>query len=87
MSAAPNELDFLRQCDELRAFCSHAGCIDASSLDFRFLESEPHSALVEIEFDEIVARGRSQIASRAPCFGRLRLFLDESGGVVSARVA
>ena len=82
-----NVLDYLSQCGELRSFCNHGGCIDISSLSFQFVESEPHSALVELEFDEIVPLGRNRIAARQPCFGRLRLFFDESGGVESARVA
>ena len=82
-----NVLDYLSQCGELRTFCNHGGRIDSSSLEFQFIESEPHSALVEVEFDEIITMGRNRIAARQPCFGRLRLFFDESGGVESARVA
>jgi len=82
-----NVLDFLCHCGELRGFCSQGGCIDTSRLEFQFIESEPHSALVQVEFDEIVARGRARIAAKVRCFGRLRLFFDESGGVESARVA
>lgn len=82
-----NVLEFLCNCSELRGFCSQGGCIDTSNLEFEFIESEAHSALVHVEFDEIVARGSARIAAKAPCFGRLRLFFDESGGVESARVA
>ena len=82
-----NVLEFLCQSSELRGFCSQGGCVDTSSLEFQFIESEPHSALVQVEFDEIVPRGTDRIAGRIPCFGRLRLFFDESGGVESVRVA
>ncbi len=85
--ARHNLLEYLCSCRELLVFCTQGGCIDTSSLEFRIVENEAHSALVEIEFDEIVARGPGNIAARVPCFGRMRLFFDEIGTVQSARVA
>jgi hypothetical protein len=78
--------DYLRGCRELTLFTSQNGWIDDDTLRFGVLQHDSDSALIFVEFDEILVEGSGCVAGRVPCHGRLRLRLAGDGQVKDAKV-
>jgi hypothetical protein len=77
---------YLARCRELNALTSQNGWIDGDTLCFGVIEREADSALIFVEFDEILVEGSGCVAGRVPCHGRLRLQLGGDGQVEGAEV-
>lgn len=75
---------YLRRCRELVALCRENGWIDDDTVDWEVKARGPGSVDVAVSFDEVTVKGAGCEARRLPCFGYLRLWLDEEGGVVRA---
>jgi hypothetical protein len=93
MSSAPaSDLDldairrYLGRCRELNVLTSQNGWIDDDTLRFGVIERDAGTALIFVEFDEILVEGAGCVAGRVPCHGRLRLRLARDGQVEGAEV-
>lgn len=77
---------YLARCRELNVLTSQNGWIDDDTLRFGVIQCEADSALIFVEFDEILVEGAGCVAGRVPCHGRLRLRLGGDGQVEDAEV-
>lgn len=77
---------YLLSCKELTAFCSQNGWIDNDTLYYEILAQNDTEIIALVQFEEILMEGAGRIASRIPCYGRLRLALDRYGAVVSGEL-
>lgn len=75
---------FVRRSPVLARFCSQNGWIDEASLEYEVRSRDPDSVLLAVRFDEIVVKAAGCVGRRIPCFGVLRLRLDETGKVREA---
>ena len=71
----------LQSCRKLVRFCSQNGWIDNETLRYVILELEDGAVIATIEFEEIVMEGSGCIAAKVPCYGRMRIYLDDDGEV------
>jgi hypothetical protein len=76
---------YLENCRELTQFCTQNGWIDNSSLRFEIKSQDAASALLTVQFAEVVMEGAGCIADRVQCFGQLRLFFDADGIVTGSQ--
>lgn len=77
---------FLEDCPELTAFCSQNGWIINESIRYEILEQRPDSLLIYVTFLESIMEGSGCQCDQKPCYGRLRIDLDEQGNIASASV-
>lgn len=77
---------YLRGCRQLAQLTSQNGWIDNDTLRFNILRQDSDSALIFVEFDEILVEGSGCIAGRVPCHGRLHLRMSGDGQVHDAKV-
>jgi hypothetical protein len=75
---------YLLTCRELNNFCTQNGWIDNETLSFDIIEQTDDYTIVSLQFKEIIMEGAGCIASPVACFGKLKLFFDETGQVKSA---
>ncbi len=73
--------EYLHSCRKLVRFCSQNGLIDNETLRYDILELEDGAVIATIEFDEIVTEGSSCVAAKVPCYGRMRIYMDDDGEV------
>jgi hypothetical protein len=79
-------LDYLANCREISLFTSQNGWIDNDTLRFGVLHQDSKSAVIFVEFEEILVEGSGCVAARVPCHGRLHLLLGRDGQVEDAKV-
>ena len=72
-------IHLLRNCKELSAFCSQNGWIIDDSIHYEILEKHPDHILIYVTFLESIMEGSGCQADQKPCYGRLRLTLDDKG--------
>ncbi|BCX80839.1 hypothetical protein MIT9_P0415 [Methylomarinovum caldicuralii] len=75
---------FLRTWPGLNLFCTQNGWIDNDTLCFEIEQVNGKEVIVTVSFEEILMEGSGCVAGREPCFGRLRLRLNQEGAVSSA---
>jgi hypothetical protein len=80
-------VDLLQNAKELTAFCSQNGWIINDSIHYEILEAKPDSLLIYITFLESVMEGSGCQADQKPCYGRLRLKLNEEGNITGVEVS
>lgn len=78
--------EYLLRCRELAALCSQNGWIDDDTLSIDILEEDDDGVTCAVTFEEIVMEGSGCVAGRVPCYGRVRLGLDETGEVTGMDV-
>ena len=77
-----NIQEYLHTCRELSRFCSQNGWIDNDTLEVEVVEEGPQQVLASVQFEEILMEGAGCVAGRVPCFGQVRMRLDDAGHVV-----
>lgn len=77
---------FLFSCRELNAFCTQNGWIDNESLTFEIAEQTTDYSVVSVKFIEVIMEGAGCIADRISCFGRLKLFFDTNGQIITVQI-
>lgn len=73
--------EHLARCRELNELCSQNGWIDNETLDYEVLERDGADWTLKVTFEEVVMEGSGCVASRVPCYGRVRVRMDDSGDV------
>jgi hypothetical protein len=82
-------MDLLRHLSvapELARLCTQNGWIDNDSLRVDVLERTPTHLTAAVTFEEVIMEGAGCIATRQPCYGRVRARLDERGEVTALEV-
>ena len=73
--------EYLARCRELNALCSQNGWIDNDTLAYEILERDGPDWTLKVTFEEVVMEGSGCVAARVPCYGRVRVRLDDAGEV------
>jgi hypothetical protein len=79
-------LQYLRSCRELALLCSQNGWIDNDTLRAQCVGKNGGEWLLAVTFEEVIMEGSGCIADKVPCYGRVRLRLDDAGRVQSCTV-
>lgn len=79
-----NVQEYLRECRELTRLCTQNGWIDNDTLKVEILQAQGRGGevIAAVQFEEIIMEGAGCIAGRVPCYGQLRMRLDEDGNVI-----
>lgn len=72
---------YLKSSRELTQLCTQNGWIDNETLSYELIEQGHHQAVINVTFDEVLMEGSGCVAGRVPCYGKLRLTLDDNGEV------
>ncbi|CAH9017580.1 hypothetical protein [Candidatus Nitrosacidococcus sp. I8] len=75
--------EYLRSSPDLNQFCSQNGWIDDETLCYELMEQNQRHAVINIRFEEILMEGSGCVAARVPCYGKLKLTLNDQGYVES----
>jgi hypothetical protein len=78
---------YLATCRQLSQFCTQNGWIDDESVTYEVEAVDASSALVAVRFTEVIMEGSGCVADRIACFGKLRLFFDETGTIRASEIA
>lgn len=81
-----NLLEYLSGCRELAQLCTQNGWIDDETVRVEVLEGDDSWLLVAVTFEEVLMEGSGCVAGRVPCYGRMRIRLDERGDVCDLEV-
>ncbi len=73
--------DYLRECRELAGLCTQNGWIDNDTLRIEIVDHSTAEITLNVQFEEIIMEGAGCVADRIPCYGKLRLRLDNNGEV------
>ena len=76
----------LQNCKELSAFCSQNGWIINESIHYEIIERRPDSLLIYVTFLESIMEGSGCQCDQKPCYGRLRLILNDQGEIVGVEL-
>jgi hypothetical protein len=71
----------LQNCKELAAFCSQNGWIINESIHYEIIDRQPESLLIYVTFLESIMEGSGCQGDQKPCYGRLRLRLNDQGEI------
>jgi hypothetical protein len=71
---------------ELAQLCTQNGWIDNDSMNVEVLEQTPDHVVAAVTFEEIVMEGAGCIATRQPCYGRVRAHLGKQGEITGLEV-
>lgn len=83
----PDEIDrILKHCNELSAFCSQNGWIINDSIRYEILETCSGSLLIYVTFLESIMEGSGCQADQKPCYGRLRLVMNNQGNICAVEI-
>lgn len=77
----------LQNCKELSAFCSQNGGIINESIHYEIIERQPESLLIYVTFLESIMEGSGCQGDQKPCYGRLRLRLNEQREIIGVELA
>jgi hypothetical protein len=81
-----NILAYLSRAPELARLCSQNGFIDNDMLRADVVESSPQDITLAVSFEEVIMEGSGCVAARQPCYGRVRLQLNPTGGIAGLQV-
>lgn len=81
-----NVQEYLRSCRELSRLCSQNGWIDNDTLAVEIIDARPHQVTAAVQFEEVIMEGAGCVAGRVPCFGQVRMHLDNRGHVVGMEI-
>jgi hypothetical protein len=87
MSEAEAIAHALQNCRELSAFCSQNGWIINESIDYEIIERHPDSLLIYVTFLESIMEGSGCQCDQRPCYGRLRLSLNQRAEITGVEPA
>lgn len=73
--------EYLARCRELNELCTQNGWIDNETLDYEVLDQDGAEWTLKVTFEEVLMEGSGCVAGRVPCYGRVRVRLDETGEV------
>jgi hypothetical protein len=74
-------IHLLQNCKELAAFCSQNGWIINESIHYEIIDRQPESLLIYVTFLESIMEGSGCQGDQKPCYGRLRLRLNDQGEI------
>lgn len=77
---------YLERAPELAQFCTQNGFIDNDTLAADVLERAAHHMTLAVTFEEVIMEGSGCEATRQPCYGRVRLRLDDAGHIAGLEV-
>nr|VFJ50299.1 MAG: hypothetical protein BECKDK2373C_GA0170839_102832 [Candidatus Kentron sp. DK]VFJ62244.1 MAG: hypothetical protein BECKDK2373B_GA0170837_110813 [Candidatus Kentron sp. DK] len=78
--------EYLCSCRELATLCTQNGWIDNDTLAFDVVERDGKSLVATVLFEEIIVEAAGCIGGRRACQGRVRLSLDDEGGITGVEV-
>ncbi|MDT8406574.1 MAG: hypothetical protein RQ715_04930 [Methylococcales bacterium] len=78
-------LYFLQTTPKLAALCSQNGWIDNTSIHYEILQHQAGQCWIYVTFLESIMEGGGCQVDLKPCYGRLRLTLNEAGEVIDAQ--
>lgn len=87
MSEAEAISHVLQNCRELSVFCSQNGWIIKESIDYEIIERQPDSLLIYVTFLESIMEGSGCQCDQKPCYGRLRLSLNQRAEITAIEPA
>ena len=74
--------EYLRTCRELSVLCLQNGWIDNDTLKIELIETDAQSAVVSVQFDELIMKGGTGcVGTPMPRFGKVRVTIDQLGKV------
>lgn len=73
--------EYLKSSRELSQLCSQNGWIDNETLRYDLMEQDDSHTVVNVSFEEVVMEGSGCVAARVPCYGKLRLTIDNNDQV------
>lgn len=87
MSEALAITQLLETSNQLSAFCTQNGWIISDSIDYEILERHSDHLLIYVTFLESIMEGSGCQGDQKPCYGRLRLILNDQGEIAGVELA